>query len=78
VSLVQERARLVNRVHKVLEEAGMKLSCVLSDVMGLSGRAILHALCAGESDPVRLAKLMHPSVHATQEQVVAALTGEMR
>jgi transposase len=78
VSLVQERARLVNRVHKVLEEAGMKLSCVLSDVMGLSGRAILHVLCAGESDPVRLAKLMHPSVHATQEQVVAALTGEMR
>jgi transposase len=78
VSLVQERARLVNRVHKVLEEAGIKLSCVLSDVMGLSGRAILHALCAGESDPVRLANLMHRSVHATQEQVVAALTGDMR
>src|SRR5437660_4547152 len=55
VSLVQERARLVNRVHKVLEEAGIKLSTVLSDVMGLSGRAILDALCAGESDPLRLA-----------------------
>src|SRR5207302_10583054 len=41
VSLVQERARLVNRVHKVLEEAGMKLAVVLSDVMGKSGRAIL-------------------------------------
>ena len=40
VSLVQERARLVNRVHKVLEEAGLKLSTVLSDIMGVSGRAI--------------------------------------
>jgi len=78
VSLVQERARLVNRVHKVLEEAGIKLSTVLSDVMGLSGRTILNALCAGESDPQRLAKLMHRSVHATQEQVTAALTAEVR
>ena len=77
-SLVQERARLVNRVQKVLEEAGIKLSSVLSDVMGLSGRSILTALCDGESDPVRLAKLMHPGVRATQEQVVAALTGEVR
>jgi transposase len=78
VSLVQERARLVNRVQKVLQEAGIKLSTVLSDVMGLSGRAILNALCAGESDPVHLAKCMHPSVHATQEQVIAALTAEVR
>jgi transposase len=78
VSLVQERTRLVNRVHKVLEEAGLKLSSVLSDVMGWSGCAILHALCAGESDPQRLAVLMHPSVHATREQVVAALTAEVR
>ena len=78
ISLVQERARLVNRVQKVLEEAGIKLSLVLSDVMGLSGRAILDALCAGESDPERLARLMHPSVHATREQVVAALTAEVR
>lgn len=78
VSLVQERARLVNRVHKVLEEAGLKLSSVLSDVMGVSGRAILEALCAGESDPERLAALMHPSVHATREQAIAALTAEVR
>ncbi len=44
VNLVQERSRLVNRVHKTLEEAGIKLSTVLSDIMGLSGRAILDAL----------------------------------
>src|SRR5215469_4006268 len=62
----------------LLEEAGIKLSVVRSSVLGLSGRAILDALCAGESDPERLAKLMHPSVHATREQVVAALTAEVR
>jgi len=77
-SLVQERARLVNRVQKVLEEAGIKLSSVLSDVMGLSGRAILDAMCAGEGDPARLARLVHPNVRATQEQLQAALTGEVR
>lgn len=78
VSLVQERSRHVNRVQKVLEEAGIKLSTVLSDVMGLSGRAILNAICEGESDPVRLAKRVHPSVHATQEQLAVALTAEVR
>lgn len=77
-SLVQERARLVNRVQKVLEEAGMKLSTVLSNVMGVSGQAILEALCEGESDPQRLAKLVHPSVRASREQLVAALTAEVR
>jgi transposase len=78
VSLVQERARLVNRVQKVLEEAGIKLPCVLSDIMGTSGRAILDALCAGESDPVRLAQRVRPNVQSSQEQLVAALTGDVR
>jgi transposase len=78
ISLVQERARLVNRVHKVLEEAGLKLSTVLSNIMGVSGRAILHGLCAGESDPVQLARRMRPGVQASEEQVVAALAGELR
>src|SRR5215469_17026570 len=55
VSLVQERARLVNRVHKVLDAAGCQLSAVLSDILGFSGKRSLQALCAGESDPLRLA-----------------------
>src|SRR5436305_12940198 len=58
VSLVEEGARLVNRIHKVLEEAGSKLSSVLSDVMGAAGGAILQGLCVGESDLLRLARLM--------------------
>ena len=62
----------------VLEEAGSKLSTVLSDIMGQSGRAILDALCDGESDPERLASRVHRSVHATREQMVAALTAEVR
>jgi transposase len=77
-SLVQERARLINRVHKLLEEAGMKLAVVLSDILGKSGRRILDALCARETDAVRLASLVAPNVHATQEQLVAALTADWR
>lgn len=78
ISLVQERARLVNRVQKVLEEAGVKLSLVVSDVMGKSGRAILDALCAGESDPARLVQRLHQNCQANREQARAALTGDMR
>jgi hypothetical protein len=54
------------------------LSAVLSDILGFSGKRILQALCAGETDPARLAKLMHPGVKATEEQVIAALTAEVR
>lgn len=78
VSLVQERSRLVNRVQKVLEQAGCQLPTVVSDVLGLSGKRILQAMCAGESDPKRLAKLMHPGIKATEEQVIAALTADVR
>ena len=78
VNLVQERTRLANRVHKVLDAAGCQLSAVLSDILGFSGKRILQALCAGESDPVHLARLMHPGVKATEEQVIAALTTEVR
>ena len=43
-SLIRERAREANRLHKVLEDAGIKLSCVASDVLGVSGRLMLDAL----------------------------------
>jgi transposase len=78
ISLVQERSRQVNRVQKVLEEAGVKLSLVVSDVMGKSGRAILDALCAGESDPARLVHHLHRNCQANREQARAALTGDVR
>jgi transposase len=53
--LVHDRVRLVNRLHKVLEDANIKLAMVATDVMGVSGRAIFAALISGETDPQRLA-----------------------
>jgi transposase len=57
VRLMQERTRLINRVQKVLEDANSKLASVVSDLMGMTGRAILRALLAGEGDPECLAHL---------------------
>lgn len=54
---IQERAREVNRLHKALEDAGVKLDCVASDILGKSGRDMLDALVAGERDPDVLANL---------------------
>ncbi len=78
LSLTQERSRLVNRLHKLLQEGGIKLTSVLSDVMGTSGRAILEALAAGESDPECLASRAHKSVQHKHEALVEALTGDLR
>ena len=55
--LVEERARLTNRLQAVLEDANVKLASVVTDVRGVSSRAILEALLAGETDPATLAEL---------------------
>jgi transposase len=55
--LVQERGREVNRVQGVLERANMKLASVVTDVMGISGRAMVDALMAGRADPATMAEL---------------------
>src|SRR5262245_53705609 len=52
--LVREKTRHTQRIHKTLEDANIKLETVLSDVLGKSGRAMLNAMIAGETDPVRL------------------------
>lgn len=78
VHLLQDRTQLVNRIHKLLQQAGIKLAGVLSNILGTSGRAIVQALCAGESDPERLASLVHQSVAHKHEQLVEALTGDLR
>lgn len=75
VHLVQDRAQLINRILNVLQQGGIKLSGVLSDVVGVSGRAILQALCVGERDPEQLASLVHKSVAHKHAQLVEALTG---
>src|SRR5215218_8474156 len=75
--LVREQASHVQRLQKTLEDANLKLASVLTDVMGLSGRAILEALVAGESNPDRLLALVHPRVKAEPARRRAALTGRV-
>ena len=75
--LLQERTRLVNRMQKVLEDANLKLASVVTDIMGVTGHAILTALVAGEVDPERLAHLAQGSLVRKQEQLQAALAREI-
>ncbi len=56
-NFVRERATVVNRVQKVLEGANIKLASVATDVLGVSGRAMLNALGAGDTDPEVMAEL---------------------
>lgn len=74
-SLIRDRIRTVNRVHKLLETANVKLAGVVTDIMGVSSRAILHALVTGETDPTRLAALAHGSFARKRPQLLAALEG---
>ncbi|TDD00676.1 IS110 family transposase [Nonomuraea diastatica] len=76
--LGQDAARHQNRIEKILEDALLKISSVLSDMSGVSGRRILDALVAGQSDPARLADLAHPRVRAGKAELRAALTGRFR
>jgi transposase len=68
---IQERQREVNRLHKALEDAGIKLDCVAADILGKSGRDMLDALVAGTTDPEVLADLarrqMRRKIPALQE-----------
>jgi transposase len=72
---VREQSGHVQRLQKTLEDANLKLASVLTDIMGLSGRAILEALAAGETDPERLLALVHRRVRAEPAQLRAALSG---
>lgn len=75
--LLQERTRLINRIQKVLEDANLKLASVVSDVMGVTGQAILRALVAGQEDPEHLAHLARGSLVRKEDQLQAALQGKL-
>jgi transposase len=75
--LVREVARHTQRIQKILDVSNLKITGPIKDVLGLSGRAILKALIAGESDPERLAALVHPRVKAKRETLVEALHGRL-
>src|SRR5579864_3435124 len=72
---VRDRVRLQNQVEALLEEMRIKLSGVISDLFGVSGRRILAALSEGQSDPVRLAALGDGRLQCSQEELADALRG---
>ncbi|MGE3889920.1 MAG: IS110 family transposase [Vicinamibacterales bacterium] len=76
-SLVQERTAEVNRIQKVLEGANIKLAAVASDVVGVSGRAMLQAMVEGEDNPRVLAQLARGQLRDKQEALEAALLGSV-
>lgn len=78
VQQVRDRAQEVNRLQKVLEDAGVKLTSVISDVMGASGRAMLRALIDGTTDPVVLAELARGRMRAKLPELRRALQGRFR
>jgi transposase len=76
--LVRELARHVQRIQKTLEDANIKIVGVISDILGVSGRAFLDALIAGETDPEQLAALARGRLRASRETIVEALRGQVR
>ncbi len=75
VQLVQNRAQSKNRVHKLLQQANIKLSSVATDIFGKSGRAMMDALISGERDPKRLSALALGLLRRKVPQLELALAG---
>jgi transposase len=75
LQLVRERVRLQSQVECLLEEARIKLSSVISDLLGVSGRRILEALSKGETDAAKLAELGDDRLQCSKEQLADALRG---
>jgi transposase len=76
--LIQERTRVSNRLHKVLEDAGIKLASVATRVLGASGRAMMQALVAGTTDPAMLADLAKGRLREKLPALREALAGSFR
>jgi transposase len=75
--LVREQSSHVLRVQKTLEDANIKLDSVISDLMGKSGRAMIEALIAGESDPTKLVRFADRRLKASPAQLREALRGRI-
>jgi transposase len=77
-TLVAERARIVNRLQKVLEDTNIKLASVASDITGVSARKMLQALLAGERDVTVLAELAKGRMRSKRNMLELALNGRLR
>jgi transposase len=76
--LIQERTRAANRLHKLLQDAGIKLASVATDILGVSGRAMLEALVHGTTDPAVLADLARGRLRQKLPALRQALAGRFR
>ena len=76
--LMREIVQHVQRIQAVLEEANIKLCSVITDIMGTSGRRMLKAMIAGETDAEKLAALGHERLGCTRAELVEVLTGCVR
>lgn len=75
--LVGDCTRCANRIHKVLQDANLKLTSVLTDVLGVSGRDMLKAMIAGEDDPEKLAELARGKLRNKLPELRRALRGRL-
>jgi transposase len=75
---IEDRAQEVNRLHRVLQDAGLKLASVMTDVMGVSGRAMVDALLHGTTDPTVLAELARGRLRSKLPALQQALRGHFR
>lgn len=75
--LVRERSSHIQRIQKTLEDANTKLDSVISDIVGVSGRAMIEAMIAGQTDPAVLAGLADRRIKATREELREALRGRL-
>jgi transposase len=75
--LASEKTAVVNRIHKTLEDANIKLGSVASDIVGVSGLSMLKAMAAGEEDPVALAEMARRRLRGKIPDLQRALHGRM-
>jgi len=77
-SLVQMAATHINHMQKALDQMNLQLHHVISDIVGQTGLAIVDAILAGQRDPLRLAKLRHGRIKASEEVIAKSLVGDYR
>ena len=75
ISVVEQRNEVHNQIRDLFETAGVKLACVLSDLMGVTGRGIIEALIGGETSPEKLSRKVRGSLRKKEQQVKESLKG---
>jgi hypothetical protein len=75
---VRGAATCIQRMQKALTQMNVQLANVISDISGLTGQAIIRAIVAGERNPLKLAMLSDPRVHASHEEIAKSLEGNWR